>query len=355
MKIAVLGAGNSGFAMAAHLAMNGHQVRLWNRSYSTIAELLETNTIYCQGAIEGEAKIDLVTTHMDEAVEDVELILVTTPASAHADIAAQLAKYIERPVTIILNPGRTFGAIEFDSVLKQCGCTVRPIVAETQSIIYTCRKVSPVSVAILMLKKDVLLSTTIASNNKSVIANLPICLRQYFIPAQSMIQTSIGNVGMILHCAPALLNAGWIENERSSFKYYHDGITPSIASFLERLDNERIEVSRRLGWEVESVTEWIKRSYGAKGDTLYSCIQDVEAYNIIEAPSTLRHRYIYEDVPYGLVPLEGIGNRLGLPMEVTGLVIDLANVLLDMDFRQIGRNMEQLDIIMPTRWAVEGM
>ncbi len=354
MKIAVLGGGNSGYAMAAHLALEGHEVKLWNRSYSTIAELMAYNIIYCQGAIEGEAKIDLITTHMDEAVHDVELILVTTPASAHADIARQLAEHIKRPVTIVLNPGRTFGAIEFSSVLRQWGCAAHPIIAETQSIIYTCRKTSPTSVFVFTLKNDVLLSTITSTNNKKVIANLPSCIGRYFVPAQSMIQTSIGNVGMILHCAPALLNAGWIENERNSFKYYHDGITPSIASFLEQLDNERIEVSRRLGWEVESVTEWIKRSYGAEGDTLYSCIQDVDAYNIIEAPSSLRHRYIYEDVPYGLVPLEGIGNRLGLSMKMTGLVIDLANSLLNIDFRKIGRNSERLDIIIPEDRVIEG-
>ena len=85
MKIAVLGGGNS-YAMQKHLALEGHEAKLWNRSYSTIAELMAYNIIYCQGAIEGEAKIDLITTHMDEAVHDVELILVTTPASAHADI-----------------------------------------------------------------------------------------------------------------------------------------------------------------------------------------------------------------------------------------------------------------------------
>lgn len=355
MKIAVLGAGNSGYAMAAHLTMNGHEVRLWNRSHSTIAELMTDNIIYCQGAIEGEAEIDLVTIDMAEAIEGVELILVTTPASAHADIAEQLADHIKRPTTIILNPGRTFGAIEFDNILFQYGCTIPITVAETQSILYTCRKTSSNSVITYTLKNDVFLSTVAANNNKKIVSSLPSCLRKYFVPAQSMVQTSIGNVGMVLHCAPALLNAGWIENDTNTFKYYHDGITPSIASFLEDLDSERIEVSRRLGWKVESVVDWIRRSYGVKADTLYKAIRGVEAYNAIEAPSTLQHRYLYEDVPYGLVPLEGMGHKLGLPMKKTSLVIDLANSLLNVDFRKTGRNLERLDLMTYKKRTIEGL
>ena len=59
---------------------------------------------------------------------------------------------------------------------------------------------------------------------QEIISRLPQCLQSHFVPAKSMIETSIGNVGMVLHCAPLLLNTGWTE-ENSTYKYYYDGIT----------------------------------------------------------------------------------------------------------------------------------
>ena len=114
--------------------------------------------------------------------------------------------------------------------------------------------------------------------------------------------------------------------------------------YIEKIDAERIAVSRELGDEVESTREWMIRTYHVTGDTLYECIQNNEAYRTIGAPKSLRHRYLLEDVPCGLVPLEGVGLKLGLDMTHTTLVVDLASRMLDIDFRALGRNMEHLDI-----------
>ena len=48
MKITIVGAGNSGLAMAGHLAINGEEVVLWNRSEPTIAKMKETGIINIQ-------------------------------------------------------------------------------------------------------------------------------------------------------------------------------------------------------------------------------------------------------------------------------------------------------------------
>lgn len=178
--------------------------------------------------------------------------------------------------------------------------------------------------------------------NKNIIESLPKCLHNYLKPAKSMIETSIGNVGMILHCAPLLLNAGWTESNNHMYKYYYDGITPSVGNLIEKIDNERIEVSKLLGSEVESTREWLKRTYMIEGDNLYECIQNNNAYKTIDAPASLKHRYIFEDIPCGLVPLESIGKSLGLPMHNTSLVISLASSILDVDFRATGRNLEEI-------------
>ena len=342
MNIAIIGAGNSGLAMAAHLGLHGNSIKLWNRSEENISKLMETNTIYFEGVINGKVKIELVTDDIGKVIENSDAILITTPASSHKELAELIGKNIRHETLIVLNPGRTFGALEFQETYKIYNPNLKQTIAETQTIIYTCRKTGIDSVNIISLKKDVLISTFDSNENKNIIKRLPLCLHEYLIPAKSMIETSIGNVGMILHCAPLLLNAGWTENTKHIYKYYYDGITQSVGRLIEKIDNERIEVSTLLGLEVESTKEWLKRTYIVKGNTLYECIQNNEAYKTIDAPSSLRHRYIFEDIPCGLVPLESIGKGLGLTMHNTSLVIDLASSMLDVDFRANGRNLEAI-------------
>lgn len=345
MRITVLGGGNSGLAMAAHLSKEGHRVALWNRSVETIFELMETKEIHVEGMIQGVFSLDVVTADMKEAIADPDLILITTPANGHHEIAELIGKAIEKSTTILLNPGRTFGALEFQEIYSRHNQGHPQIVAETQTILYTCRKTRPDAVNIVAFKTGVLLSTFNPVYNKSIIQRLPRCLQPFFKPARSMVETSIGNVGMILHCAPLLLNAGWTENAYNSYKYYYDGITPSIGRLIEKIDEERIEVSKRLGWEVESTLAWLKRSYGVQGDSLFEAIQQNEAYKTIEAPAKLTHRYILEDIPYGLVPLEAMGKELGLAMKNTGLIIDLASSIMEMDFRAVGRSVDNYRLL----------
>lgn len=342
MNVTILGAGNSGLAMAAHLSQNGNTVTLWNRSKKTIEKLLLTKNVVTTGVLNDHISIANITNDIEEALTEQDIILITTPANSHQELAMLIAQHLRKEVPIVLNPGRTFGAIDFLNTFNKHNGRVLPIVAETQTIIYTCRKTAEDSVHIISLKSDILISATDPSQNEEIIKALPLCIRSRFKPAKSMIETSIGNVGMILHCAPLLLNTGWTESETNSYKYYYDGISPSIGRFVEKIDSERVSVARKLGVEIESTVEWLRRIYKVRGNSLYECVQTNEAYKTIDAPLSLDHRYIFEDVPYGLVPLEAIGHALGLDMKWTTLTIDLANGLLDTNFRKSGRNLESV-------------
>jgi opine dehydrogenase len=149
--------------------------------------------------------------------------------------------------------------------------------------------------------------------------------------------TSFSNVGMILHCAPVLMNIGWIESDKVDFKYYYDGISKSIAHFLEKMDYERLEIASLLGFSIESVREWLCKTYNSFGSDLYSCLRTTEAYREIDAPPTIHTRYLLEDVPNGLVPLEYLASNLSIKTPSISTIIDLASSVLDIDFRKNGR------------------
>ena len=340
--ILIIGAGHQGLAMAAHLALNGENVNIWNRSQQHIELIQKEREIRCTGVVCGNACIKKASTDICEVLS--RRIMVTTPSSAHRDIAKMLAPVLLPDTTIILNPGRTFGAIEFYRILEEMGCKNLPFVAEAQTIVYTCRKFKQNLVNIYALKKDVLIAALKKEEESRIKSGIPDVLLPYFKWCDSVLKTSLGNIGMILHCAPVLLNTGWIESSKWEFKYYYDGISPSIARLLNKMDVERIQVGDKLGIKLESLVEWLKRTYQIEGEDLYSCLQNNVYYHDIDAPLSLHHRYLDEDIPCGLVPLEHIGRELGVDMSVVTLIIDLGNVLCGKDYRACGRRISKEEI-----------
>jgi opine dehydrogenase len=343
--VAVIGAGSSGFAATAHLLSQRVPVHLWNRPKEGFFEnIRREGGIRVEGMISGRFLPQIMTYDIEEAISDVDLIYVTVPAHAHAAVSAAMMPYLRPNHVIVLSPGRTCGALEITALLNRLGAPP-VVVGEMQTIIHTCRKDSDSSVMILTCKNNVKVSALDPTHTQDIFAVIPACLQSFLTPARNTLETSIGNVGMILHCAPVLFNIGWIETPRTQFQYYFEGITPTVAGFLEKLDAERVAIASACGVEAPSVAQWLRDSYGVTGGTLYECVQRNKGYERIDAPKTLRHRYLFEDIPTGLVPLEAIGRAIQVPTAITGAIIDLASLLLDHDFRECGRNAKALGLI----------
>ena len=334
-EVFVCGGGHQGLSMAAHLALNGLNVSLWNRTAENIKEILDTGEIICNGIVNGVAKVAKVSSEISETISD--FIMVATPSSAHKDVAKRLSPYVNKDTVIVLNPGRTFGAVEFAETLEENGVKEMPHIAETQTIVYTCRRNSKNGATIYALKNDVKIAALKSSDINYVMARMPECIYRYFKPVNSVAVTSLSNVGMVLHCAPVLMNIGWIETEKTDFKYYYDGISKSVAGFLEKIDKERLAVALSLGYSIDSTAEWMKDVYGVDGDNIYDCIRNNESYREIDAPPTIRCRYIMEDIPNGLVPIEHLAKCMDIETPAITTTIDMACQVLDIDFRSTGR------------------
>ena len=362
-KITVIGAGNAGQAMAGHLALMGFEVNLYNRSKDRIKFIQKKQGIEIIGMINGFGKLNKVTNNIKEAIEDVDVIMVAVPASGHKDIARICTSHLKGGQIVILNPGRTFGALEFTNTIRKNGSDADIIIAETQTIIYTSRyketfmtrgdthdhennkvfSYQSAKVEILALKKKVPVAALPATQTKNVIEIMKEIYPQ-LVPAINVLKTGLDNIGAIFHPTPTLLNVGWIETPRTQFKYYYEAITPTVAKFLEIIDEERIKVAKTLGIEALSAKDWLYEAYGVRGETLYEALQNNDKYRTIDAPTTLQHRYIFEDVPTGLVPIASLGAMLGVHTPNIKLIIQLASMLTGFDFWKTGRNVEKLGL-----------
>jgi len=345
-KFTVVGAGNGGRAMAAHLALMGKEVTLYNRTWEHIAFIAQRGGIDLESPESGPrgfAPLAKVTADIHEAISDAEMIMVVVPSSAHADIARSLAHDLTDGQTIILHPGRTFGAIEFDCVCRSVGCTAEYTVAEAETFIYASRSDGPAAARIFRIKEAVPLAALPATHTKMVLEQIHSVYPQ-FIDGINVLHTGLNNMGAIFHPALTILNAGWIETTHGDFEFYIDGVTPSTARVLEVLDRERVTVASALGIRARTANEWLEMAYDVRGETLYEAIQNQTGYYGIKAPTNLNHRYIFEDVPMSLVPLSSLAARYGVSVNGINSIIRLACILHRTDYWRRGRTLEKLNI-----------
>lgn len=342
IKYCVIGAGNGGVAMAGFLALMGYSVNLYNRTHEKLIPLLKDKTINLTGEVTGSGKLDKVTSDIGEAIKGVDIIMVTIPAVGHSKIAKEMAPYLKDGQIIVLNPGRTGGALEVYETLLRERKRNNVIVAEAQTFIYAVRAEDSTQAHIFKSKHEVSLAAIPATKTDHVLKLINEVYPQ-FVPAKDILETSINNYGAIFHPAPTLLNSGHIERGMP-FDYYMEGITPGVANVLEKMDKERMEIGRMLQIETVSAMSWLEDSYGGFGRDLYETVQNTPAYRGLKAPNTIQTRYIHEDVPYSLVPIESIGHILGIKTPAISSIIDIAEVMTGKDFRKTGRTADKLGL-----------
>ena len=342
-SISILGMGNGGHAFAAYAKMRGFRVKIWNRSPLPLKIIEKNHGIKVSGMIEGLFSIDQVCFSIKEAIRDSQLVMIVTPANAHKEIAHKIAPYLNDNQTVVLNPGRTGGALEVSNEIKNNGGPFKPIIVETQSLLFVSRCPEPGRVKISGIKKKVPIAAFPAIYNEEVITPLQ-KLNQAFWGTDTVLFTSFDNIGAILHPAPLLLNVARCETPKITYRHYMDGITPTVASFLEKMDKERINVANAYGITAISLKNWLNLVYRSEGATLYDKIQNTKEYNDVLAPSSLYVRYIYEDVPTGLVPISSLGKEVGCPTPSIDTIITLANLMMKTDYYEIGRTIKTMGL-----------
>ncbi|NPV66634.1 MAG: NAD(P)-binding domain-containing protein [Anaerolineae bacterium] len=345
LQITIIGAGHGGKAMAADLAVRGYRVCLYNRSYENIAAIDARGgiTVDLEDGRQVFGHLYRVTSDMAQALAGSQLIMVVVPASAHRDVALACAAHLQDGQIVVLNPGRTGGALEFRQVLAEQNCTADVTIAEAETFIFTSRSMGPAEARIFRRKDAVPLAALPATRTAQVL-DLVQEIYPSFIAAPNVLYTSLNNMGAIFHPALTLLNAGWIEATGGEFEFYIDGVTPSTARLLERLDRERVTVATAMGVRAQTAQEWLARAYSAHGEDLYEAIHDNPGYKGITAPRSLRHRYIFEDVPYSMVPIAELGRRFGVDVWGMEAMIQLACVLHGTDYRYRGRTLARMGL-----------
>jgi opine dehydrogenase len=339
---AVIGGGNGGQSLSAHLALMGFTVRLYDIFPQTIEAIHSAGGIQADGAVKGFGKIELATTDIAQAVDGADIIMIVAPAIAHRDIAVNCAPYLTDGQIIFIHPGATGGALEFNQVLLDRKCDKFITLAEAESLLYACRSLKPGHTTIFGIKKELMVAALPASETQRVVQLLNTAFPQMYAGA-NVLATSLSNCNAMMHPAPTLLNTSLIESG-NDWLYYWDGITPSIGAFVEALDEERLAVASAFGLKIAGIQEWYKIHYGAQGATLSDTVKQNQAYAEVQGQKTLHTRYLLEDIPTGLVPMACLGQMAGVAVARMETVIKLGEFMTGKDLTTSGRTLKNLGL-----------
>ena len=331
MRIAVLGGGNGAYAAAADLSEQGHEIRFWRRDVNALGPVLETSAITLED-FKGkrEVRIALATSDIGAAVRGAELIVVPVPAFAQIDIAAAMAPHLVEGQVVFLPPG-TFGSYTMTRRIRAAGNKAEIVIAETGTLPYLARKHGPAEIAITIRAKRLPTGAFPAKHGAHAIE----VIRRAYPSVESIenaLSAALMNAGPIIHAPLILMNAGPLEHfER--WDIHNEGTQPSIRRVTDVLDDERIALREALGYKPYhfplrdhyTTDKWM---YGSAHDKL------TESGDWREHIDLATHRYMREDVEYGLAFLASASQWAGVPSAVTTGLLAVGSAVLGRDLRR---------------------
>jgi opine dehydrogenase len=148
-------------------------------------------------------------------------------------------------------------------------------------------------------------------------------------------------------------NAGWIEATAGKFGFYAEGSGRAVARVMDAIDHERLALAGRLGVRAVPFTElfhqlgftWGERAHAGGA---YHAIQHSDLIQPIQSPPQLDHRYLHEDVGWGLVPWMHLAAAAGSPAPTISALTHLAGVINGIDYPREGLTLERMGLARKT-------
>ena len=336
-KIAVLGAGGTGHTIAADLALDGHEIRLYEepRHKDRLQYVLMRGGIGITGAIRnGFARLNGATTEIHEALEGAEIIFVSVVASRHEKIAELCAPYLEDGQTVVIGPDNG-GSLIFANVFKRKGVKFDITIAGIGGNFYSCRLVGPAEVFVGQPNRAKRISAFPGKDTSQAIINLDGVYD--FVAGTNVLEIALSSPNIPNHLAATLLNTGAIENSGGNYYLYREGITPSVVRCTDAVSSERSQLFDVLSYSIEpsSILEKVSKQ---------GHYPELDMFRALIGPTSMQHRYITEDAPTGMALMVSLANMVNGSMPVSAALIALASAINKTDYLAEGRTVQKLEL-----------
>ncbi|MBR4575356.1 MAG: NAD/NADP octopine/nopaline dehydrogenase family protein [Lachnospiraceae bacterium] len=330
-KITVIGSGGTALAAAVTFTANGHEVTLTDTpEHQKVFDDIEgKGGILLRGnGVRGQVRPSVISTDVHGSVKGSGIVIVSTQAVRHEEIAKLIAGDVNEDQVIVIVPGNA-GSLIFDRVFKEENVSDRPVLLELQGNLFPNRITGPAEVnsgAPLRKKRA---SAFPAKDTDLAIERLEGVLE--IEKARNVFETTVNTPNIINHLVSTILNAAQIDKAGSKFGLFIDGLTPTVLKGLDVAYGEVESVLDKLGYfKMANPAEHLRKV--ADPDN-----HDFDVFRSLLGPDSLEHRYVTEDAPCAVSLLVSLADLVGVEVPFNKALLTIVSKLNGVDYYGVGR------------------
>jgi opine dehydrogenase len=332
-RVGIVGAGPVGRATAAYLAHHGHEVGIWSPSGRSTASLVPADEprrvwLSYEGALVGRQAIARIDD--SAALADYPTLVIAIPGHAYPSVLPGVVQSLRSGQLVIVSGALSLVPLWLRE--RAAARNERPVVAGWGTTLATARVSTTADVRINTIRDRFDVAAVPAAEGESVLRACRDLFGDRFALADNLVAVALSNVNPIAHAAETLANLSRIDRAEDWPLFYY--MTASAARMCSALDLERRAIARGFGLEVRSIEEHYALSYHVERGEIAKIAEAIHAkYPDPPGPKTLEHRYLLEDLPYGLVFYEAMARAAGIEAHHTSAAVTLLACACARDFR----------------------
>ena len=330
-------------AIAADLSIGGHDVFLIKTSHTkeSVFDKIRQNGNRVLLKENGDYKTSVIkeVSHDIRKVDQADVIFVTIQSTYHKELIERISQYLhQRQIVVCI-------CSYLSSFYFKKYCKFLPTIVETAGPYLEGRIEENDTPGEVVFRVGCRLSRSPLSIFQEERPNECMSkihqLYKGFSNDYSIMESALLNPNMVLHTVGSVMSIPRIEYSKGNFCMYREAYARSNKATLKimlGLDEEKKNVLKALGCKPVDIFV----AGGFMGNPLESFYSYSESSDRAISPTSVQSRYITEDVSQGLVLLESIAEKVGVPVPITSSLINISSVALGDDFRANGRTIQRL-------------
>jgi opine dehydrogenase len=341
MKVGIVGAGPIGLGGAALLASRGHHPFVWSPRRPLVGAAANELEIRTAGLLTTRVVVPAISS--PSGLADAEVVLFCVLGNGHKAVMDAIAPHLREGQTVVISSHSSLGALYLSRLLAQRGVAV-PILALATTL--TGGPIVNGEVQIRLLRNELDVAAVPVAALEQGLALLQSLFGDLFVPSVDLVAISLSNLNPQIHMANALLNFTRIENGERWDNY--GAITACVGRLIEALDEERVALARAFGVRVRTAREHYLKSFSGlkEGGSVHEMAQIVNAQRAGSSPgpTSIRSRYLTEDLPFGICSTLAIARVAGVPMPLHEAGLALFSATCGHDFERDNDLLPALDL-----------